>query len=257
MGMAVLVFSLVVGIFHFQGDSTEAPNDGRLSTTAELPDNFREPDSPGESAPPARVYGASAEDAGTGSDPVAPRIREAVSMLDLAQAVADLAADNPQAAALAIRQALSRDIGDRTLGDVATLAAAATRSAPGQAPAIAGAMARSLSGSGDEVLAAAIATIVSLVPEQTREVGLVVGGVLGHDMDALAMVAQTVAIATGEETFSSLSESSGVSLAALMTASSRLGSGVPFDVPVYAAQNAPNASMVAGDDVPERERLPR
>jgi hypothetical protein len=267
MGMAVLVFSLVVGIFHLQGDSTEIPGSGQLSAAAELPDNYREPDSPTGSAPVENLSRDSAEDAGVESlpevsqdsaaQPLVLRIREAATTQDLAQAVADLAAGNPQDAALAVKLALARDIGDRTLGDVSTLAAAATRSAPGQAPAIAGTVTRSLADSGDDVLAAAIATIVSLVPDQTRDIGLVVGAILGEDLDALAIVAQTVAIATGEATFSSLSESSGVSLASIMNASSRLGGGVPYDVPVYAAQNAPGASMVAGDDLPERELLTR
>ena len=63
--------------------------------------------------------------------------------------------------------------------------------------------------------------------------------------DALAMVAQTIAISVGQETFSSLSEGSGVSMSELMKRSSNLGIQVPFDVPNYAAQFAPSASMVA------------
>ena len=58
-------------------------------------------------------------------------------------------------------------------------------------------------------------------------------------------IAQTVAISTGEPTFASLSEASGVSVAALMRASSEFGSAVPFDVPAYAAQMAPSPSRVA------------
>ena len=130
---------------------------------------------------------------------------------------------------------------------LAPLAAAATRAAPGEAPAIAGAVTRALKGNGDAVLAAAVATIVSLVPEQSRDIGLVVGAIVGEDVETLGMIAQTVAISTGEPTFASLSEASGVSVAALMRASSEFGSAVPFDVPAYAAQLAPSPSRVAAD----------
>ena len=113
------------------------------------------------------------------------------------------------------------------------------------APAIAATVARTFRNQSDPALAAAIATIVTLVPEQFREIGLVVGAVIGHDVEALGMVAQTVAIAVGKEIFSSLSQGSGLSLTALMKESFRLGVRVPFDVPNYAAQLAPSSSMLA------------
>jgi hypothetical protein len=159
--------------------------------------------------------------------------------------VADLVAAKPDRAASIVTIAMAQIYQDSTLGDVSLLAAAATKAAPSEAPSIAGAIARSIDKSATPALAAAVATIVSLVPEQSREIGLVVGAVVGDDPRALGMVAQTVAIAVGQETFSSLSEGSGVPMAALMKESSSLGVKVPFDVPAYAAQMAPSASMVA------------
>jgi hypothetical protein len=168
-----------------------------------------------------------------------------MSPQEMAQRVADQVADKPYSAASVITAALARTGDDSTLGDVAILAAAATRAAPDQAAAVAGAVTRSLADRPAPVLAAAIATIISLVPEQTRDIGLIVGGILGADIETLGMIAQTVAIATGEASFASLSESAGVSMGKLMRASAGFGVDVPFDVPAYAAQLAPGPGMVA------------
>ena len=115
--------------------------------------------------------------------------------------LADLVAAKPDSAASVLIIAMYQSYEESTLGDVATLVATATKAAPDQAPAIAATVARTFRNQSDPALAAAIATIVTLVPEQSREIGLVVGAVIGHDVEALGMVAQTVAIAVGKETF--------------------------------------------------------
>ena len=213
MGFAVLVFSLVVGFFHFQGPEPVLDESEMLAAEPEVPAGY-------ELVDHQSADGADA--ASGGPEPVAVAALEAggepQSNLELAQRVADQVADNPARAASVVTAALALSDEESTLGDVATLAAAATRAAPGEAPAIAGAVTRALKDRGDAVLAATIATIVSLVPEQSRDIGLVVGAIIGDDVDALGMVAQTVAIATGEATFASLSEASGVSVTALMRA---------------------------------------
>ena len=253
MSLAVLVFSLVVGFFHFQGDAGQPSNAEMLADSPDVPAGYSQAPGGSDKSDTA-VAAASADRLATGS--VAVAAEEPLSGVafdeagtedahQLAQQVADLIAADPKNAAAVLTKALARADEQTTLGDIATLTAAATRAAPEQASAIAGAATRSLRGRGNPALAASIATIVSLVPEQTRDVGLVVGAILGDDVDALGMVAQTVAIATGEATFSSLSEGSGVSVAALMKASAGFGVNVPFDVPAYAAQLAPGPSRVA------------
>jgi len=245
MGVAVLLFGLVVGIFHFQDDASNS-NVAALSTETGQPVDYS------ASSPVTVPVAATTESFAAEAGPAAaagaelyPQLADAQDTVELAQAVADMVAASPGDAAVILAEALGRKLEGRTLGDVATLAAAATRSAPGEARAIAGALARTLAGRGDPVLAASIATVVSLVPEQARDIGLVVGAILGEDLESLAMVGQTVAIATGEDSFSGLAEASGVSLATIMSRSSRLGVDVPFNVPAYAAQHAPSASMVA------------
>jgi hypothetical protein len=251
MGVAVLVFSLVVGFFHYQGTGS-VPGESRMfAREPDVPARYADPhfrsDSGGEPGVFPRPTGSSAGTAVVAES--SPQSSE-----DLAQSVADKVAADPAGAASIMRMALSGTDEKTTLGEVATLAAAATRAAPDEAPAIAGALTHALKDRGDAVLAAAVATIISLVPEQSRDIGLVVGAIVGEDVEALGMVAQTVAIATGEATFNSLSEASGVSLAALMRSSASFGSAVPFDVPAYAAQLAPNPSRVAeGAALPSTE----
>jgi len=266
MEIAALVFSLLVGLFHFTGgdDANLASEPEMLAAAPEAPASY---DTPSVSSAPAGgkealVARAPARQGGnatgkTGQRAPAPAaagqtgLATAASTADLMQRVADTAAARPETVSRVVAEALRQLEGrDTTLGDVATLAAAATRAAPEQAPAIAGALARGLVGSRDTALAAAVATVVSLVPEQARDVGLVVGAVVGDRADTLAMVAQTVAIAAGEETFTSLAESSGVAVATLMKRGTQLGVRVPFDVPAYAADQAPEPSMVADGVAP-------
>ncbi|MEP5764272.1 MAG: hypothetical protein ABJ308_06750 [Halieaceae bacterium] len=259
--MAVLVFGLLVGIFHFQGDAPDVAQRDALAATPEQPASYLEnpalqPATETADADVPAVENQAAEavladnsqtlTATIASNNPYAALAAARNNQELSQLVADIVAANPDRAGTVVTIALAQMYGSGTLGDIATLAATATKAAPEHAPAIAGAIARSIRDQSDPALAAAIATVIALVPEQTREVGLVVGAVIGADVDALGMVAQTVAIATGEETFSSLSEASGVSMSTLMKKSAGLGVKVPFDVPAYAAQLAPSASMVAG-----------
>ncbi len=247
MGVAALLFGLLVGIFHFGGSEANGEQYARLSDEPPQPERYE------ESTPlqDHRDLNAVAVDEGAGSQSTLAAktkytdLASADNIEQLAQTVADLVAAKPDSASSVVTIALAQVYDESTLGDVALIAATATKAAPTQAPAIAGSVARALRDQSDPALAAAIASIITLVPEQSRDVGLVVGAVVGDDTDALGMVAQTVAIAVGEETFSSLSEGSGVSIAVLMKESSRLGVAVPFDVPNYAAQLAPSASMVA------------
>jgi len=182
VGIAVLVFGLLVGIFHFQGNNAEPEQQLTLSAEPPVPANY---------AAAAPIVKQTKTVAAVVVTPVAlspyAALAASENIAQLAQTVADLTAAQP----------------------------------------------------------AAVATIISLVPEQAHDIGMVVGAVIGNDADALGMVAQTVAISVGQETFSSLSEGSGVSMSALMKRSSNLGIQVPFDVPNYAAQFAPSPSMVA------------
>ncbi len=242
MGAAILLFSLLVGIFHLQADDGAAPQQVSQASAPAQPANYSAADSR-----PARGSGVatSAANVVSKSTPYAA-LAQAQNTEQLAQSVADIIAAKTGSAASVLTIALAQGYGSSTLGDVALLAATATKAAPTEAAAIAAAVTRSLDRrSGSAALAAAVATIISLVPEQSHEIGLVVGAILGDDPVALGMIAQTVAIAVGEETFSSLAEGSGVSIAALMKESSSLGIRVPFDVPQYAAQLAPSSSMVA------------
>lgn len=252
MGLAALLFGLLVGFFHFQGSHDNSAEREMLAVEPERPAAYAEHSggSSSESSHPAAVEAPASEtDSGK---PSHAALADAENITELAQTVADLAAARPENAGKTLTIALAQVYGEATLGDVATLAAAATKAAPNQAPSIAAAVARSLKGNSEAALAAAVATIISLVPEQSRDVGLVVGAIIGDDVKALGMVAQTVAISTGEETFSSLSEGSGVAMARLMKESTGLGVNVPFDVPSYAAQLAPSPSMVADGDVDGR-----
>ena len=239
MGIAVLLFGLVVGVFHFQTQVTDPGVQQSLAVAPVEPGNYRESGSAEKQPTVMPVIAA--------SSPYAA-LAQAESSQQLAQSVADLIAATPGSAASIVTIAMAQIYSESTLGEVSLIAATATKAAPSEAAAIAGAVARSLNNRPDSALAAAIATIISLVPEQSREVGLVVGAVVGDDPAALGMVAQTVAIAVGQETFSSLSEGSGVPMATIMKESSGLGVQVPFDVPSYAAQMAPSASMVAGSE---------
>ena len=256
MGIAVLLFGLLVGIFHFQDEPIDVGEQESLAAAPEVPANYG--DSPVDSTRVAvdkseRVNSAAATGPGGHESPYAALAGDTTTQ-DLAQSVADLVAQKPGTAANVVTIALAQIYEDGTIGEVATIAAAATRAAPAQAPAIAGAVARTLRDRSDASLAAAVATIISLVPDQSRDIGLVVGAVVGDNPAALGMVAQTVAIAVGEETFSSLSEGSGVTMGVLMRESASLGVQVPFDIPAYAAQLAPNPSRVAGseEEVPPR-----
>ena len=253
MGIAVLLFGIIVGVFHYTGDAPAQEPAQTYSAAPQEPAGFREESQLAEIAPvgPAREQRAAVQ-----ATPAAQPVHEAPAtpyaalvgadnIEQLAQSVADLVAEKPGSASSVVTIALAQVYEKSTLGDVALLAASATKAAPEQAPAIAGAVTRSLHGQSDPALAASVATIISLVPEQSRDIGLVVGAIVGDDRETLGMVAQTVAIAVGQETFSSLSEGSGISMATLMKESSSLGIAVPFDVPNYAAQLAPNASMVA------------
>jgi hypothetical protein len=240
MGIAVLLFGLLVGLFNFKGSDTVPEQQVTLSAEPPVPANYT------EAAPVIKQTKivAAAVVASAAATPYAG-LAASENVEHLAQTVADMAAAQPGDAASIVTIALAQIYDDSTLGDVSLIAAAATKAAPTQAAAIAGAVARSIGSQSDAALAAAVATIISLVPEQAHKIGMVVGAVIGNDADALAMVAQTVAISVGKETFSSLSEGSGVSMSALMKRSSNLGIQVPFDVPNYAAQYAPSASMVA------------
>lgn len=257
MGIAALVFGLLVGFFHFQGAPDNSAEQEMLAVEPERPAAYAEASGGARSeAPASEVIAAPADDvepaeveAVEEEAPTHASLADAENITELAQIVADLAAARPENAGKTLTIALAQVYGEATLGDVATLTAAATKAAPDQAPAIAAAAARSLRDNSEPALAAAVATVVSLVPEQSRDIGLVVGAIIGDDIKALGMVAQTVAISTGEETFSSLSEGSGVPMGRLMKESTELGVRVPFDVPAYAAQLAPSPSMVAsGDD---------
>ncbi|MEE4660972.1 MAG: hypothetical protein V2J89_10900 [Halieaceae bacterium] len=266
MEIAALVFSLLVGLFHFTGgaDVDPASEPEMLAAAPEAPASYDTPSvsrapAEGERAVVARkavrqggkANGKNAQRTPAVSAAGGSGLAAAGSTADLMQRVANSAAAHPDTVSRLVAEALRQLEGrDTTLGDVATLAAAATRAAPEQAPAIAGALARGLVGSRDTALAAAVATVVSLVPEQARDVGLVVGAVVGDRPDTLAMVAQTVAIAAGEETFTSLAESSGVAVATLMKRGTQLGVRVPFDVPAYAADQAPEPSMLADGVMP-------
>lgn len=241
MGVAVLLFGLLVGVFHYQVPATDVEPGVTLSAEPAQPPNYAESgvlSKPDYQAQPSSIPET------TIAGPYAALI-QAETRQQVAQAVADLVAKKPTSASSVVTIALAQVLEGSTLGDVALIAATATKAAPGQAPSIAGAVARTLNTHTDPALAAAIASIVTLVPEQSRDVGLVVGAVIGNDVDALGMVAQTVAISVGEETFSSLSEGSGVSMSSIMKRSSSFGIRVPFDVPNYAAEFAPAASMFA------------
>ena len=255
MGVAALLFGLLVGFFHFTQAPEARQEQEMLAGELETPAVYQAPAVEGgasrDSLPESpAATGARQQSEHAGLKPVFHRLAAAESAEQLAQAVADIVAESPGNASKVVTIAMAQVYEDASLGEVATLVAAATRAAPGEAPAIAGAVTRSLVDRSDAALGAAIATIVSLVPEQARDVGLVVGAIVGEDARALGMVAQTVAIATGEETFSSLSEASGVSMSTLMKESTRLGVGVPYEVPAYAAALAPTASQVA-DSTPE------
>ncbi len=242
MGIAVLLFGLLVGFFHFQGGDEEAQQK-TLSAEPPAPASYQQASAPEPRK--ATAKGRQLDRNASVSEAHAGLAASSGSKLELSQTLANYVAVQPDRAARLLTIALSQNRDTLTLGDVAALTATATKAAPQQAPSIAGVVARSFRDGSDPALAAAIATIVSLVPEQSREIGLVVGAVVGDDPAALGMVAQTIAIAVGQETFSSLSEGSGITMSALMIESSRLGVNVPFDVPNYAAQLAPNASMVA------------
>ncbi len=250
MGVAALLFGLLVGFFHFN-QAADIPHDQEmLAAEPETPAAYQASAGTDAALDASTANQARQQSEPAGSKPAYHQLAAAESSEQLAQAVADLVAARPGDAGKVVTIAMAQVHDDASLGDVATLVAAATKAAPGEAPAIAGAVARALSERSDPALAAAVATIVSLVPEQSRDVGLVVGAIIGDDAQALGMVAQTVAIATGEETFSSLSEGSGVSMSVLMTESTRLGVDVPYQVPAYAAELAPSASQVA-DSAPE------
>ena len=285
MGIAVLVFGLLVGVFHFQAAEPDATQQATLSAAPEQPASYEASSQLAQTAAQVTaidgqgvkrakgVENAKGAEEATQQEsfnqvvapvtvPVARKavagnsyatLAAATNNQELAQAAADIIAAHPGRAGKVVTIALAQMYGESTLGDVATLAATATKAAPDQAPAIAGSVARSFRGQSEPALAAAVATIVSLVPEQSREIGLVVGAIIGENVESLGMVAQTVAIATGEETFSSLSEGSGVSMSALMKQSSSLGIKVPFDVPSYAAQLAPSATRVADGTAPAAE----
>jgi hypothetical protein len=237
MGIAILLFGIVVGIFHFQAQETDPGVPQSLAVAPVEPSHYSKSGSAAKQ--PTVVLAKEA------SSPYAA-LALAENSQQLAQSVADLIAAKPDSAAAVVTIAMAQIFAESTLGEISLIAATATKAAPTEAAAIAGAVTRSLRNRADPALAAAIATIISLVPEQSREIGLVVGAVVGDNPATLGMVAQTVAIAVGEETFSSLSEGSGVSMMTIMKESSSLGVQVPFDVPQYAAQMAPSASMVAG-----------
>jgi hypothetical protein len=240
MGIAVIVFGLLVGIFHYQGGGPAPTEQHTLSAKP------AEPASYGDSAATTRRADVGPQIVvSTSYTGPYTAMESAQNIEQLAQGVADIVTAKPSEAAATVTLALAQIVDSSTLGDVALIAATATKAAPTQAPAIAGAVARSVGAQSKSALAAAIATIVSLVPEQAGDVGMIVGAVIGNDPDALAMVAQTIAISVGREAFSSLSEGSGVSMTELMKRSSSLGVLVPFDVPNFAAQFAPSASMVA------------
>ncbi len=253
MGVAALLFGLLVGFFHFNQAPEVQQDQEMLAAEFDTPAAYESPAAIADSAvdlrefaqAPAATADQRQQSESAGSLPVYHQLAAAETSEQLAQAVADIVADKPGNAGKVVTIAMAQVYEDASLGEVATLVAAATKAAPGEAPAIAGAVTRSLSDRSDAALAAAVATIVSLVPEQARDVGLVVGAIVGEDAPALGMVAQTVAIATGEETFSSLSEGSGISMSTLMKESTRLGVGVPYQVPAYAAALAPSASQVA------------
>ncbi|MEE4190192.1 MAG: hypothetical protein V2I66_01360 [Halieaceae bacterium] len=253
MGVAALLFGLLVGFFHFNQAPEVQQDQQMLAADLDTPAAYESSaaltsgttelrDSAMTDLPPEGEAG--------GSKPEYHALAAAETAEQRAQAVADIVADQPGRAGKVVTIAMAQVYDDASLGEVSTLIAAATKAAPGEAAAIAGAVTRSLADRSDAALAAAIATIVSLVPEQARDVGLVVGAIVGEDAPALGMVAQTVAIATGEETFSSLSEGSGVSMTMLMKESTRLGVDVPYQVPAFAAAMAPSASQVA-DSAPE------
>jgi len=248
MGIAVLLFGLVVGIFHFQANDVSADQRQLLAAAPAEPAGYSSTSAPAaplsKSSSLSSTQTAAAGSAGTGS--VYAALARAESPEQLAQVVADIVSAKPGSAASVVTIALAQMFDDSTLGDVALIAATATKAAPAEGASIAAAVTRSVGSHSQPALAAAVATIISLVPEQSHEIGLVVGAIIGDNPAALGMVAQTVAISVGEETFSSLAEGSGVSVASLMKESSRLGIKVPFDVPMYAAQLAPVSSMVAG-----------
>jgi hypothetical protein len=249
MGIAALLFGLVVGFFHFNQSVPLPEQQEMLAAEPQAPAGYESgTEMAADLHRTATQNSAPAGELAANGDAVAApfvRLTGAEDVAGLAQAVADIVAGDPGSAGKVISIAMAQVDGEASLGDVATLAAAATKAAPDQAASIAGAVARSLSLRSHPALAAAVATIVSLVPEQVRDIGLVVGAVVGENPRALGMIAQTVAIATGEASFSSLSEGSGVAIGALMRESTRLGIDVPFQVPAYAAQLAPVASQVA------------
>ena len=253
MGVAALLFGLLVGFFHFNPPADINQEQEMLAVELETPAGYEAEAEIGTRDAAIEVSTSSAtrqQSEPAGRRPAHHALAAADTPEQLAQAVADIVAGKPGSAGKVVTIAMAQMYEDASLGDVATLVAAATKAAPDEAPAIAGAVARSLSDRSDAALAAAVATIVSVVPEQARDVGLVVGAIVGEDAAALGMVAQTVAIATGEETFSSLSEGSGVSMSVLMKESTQLGVGVPYQVPAYAAELAPSASRVA-DSAPD------
>lgn len=283
MEIAALLFSLLVGFFHFAGEPATGPNTDQEMIASEpaapvsYGDDYALKSKPesGSGGQLAMRGDEIASAAGTEAKQMkqmeqieAPQqvlkstngeasadLAESQTNAELIQRVADASAVSPQTAARTVSQALKLlDRKGTTLGDVATLAAAATKAAPEHAPAIAGALARSLDQGREPALAAAVATVVSLVPEQAREIGLVVGAIIGDQPETLAMVAQTIAIAAGQETFTSLAESSGVEIATLMKEGTRIGVRVPFEVPSFAADQAPEASMFADGAEPGIQR---
>ncbi len=255
MGLAALLFGLVVGFFHFNAPADIPQEQEMLAFELETPAEYQAPANVDGEARDAAIEvssdsGARQQSEPGKSQPAYHALAAAETPEKLAQAVADIVAARPGNAGKTVTIAMAQVYDDASLGDVATLVAAATKAAPGEAPAIAAAVTRSLSDRSDAALAAAVATIVSLVPEQSRDIGLVVGAIVGEDAATLGMVAQTVAISTGEETFSSLSEASGISMSVLMKESTRLGIEVPYEVPAFAAELAPSASQVA-DSAPD------
>ena len=271
MEIAALLFSLLVGFFHVTNDVNQGPNNDQqmIAVGAEAPAAYGEhytsqgsaPGGGQVAAPVASTQQKQVPPAQAESEKQQPHteadsdLETANSNAELIQRVADASAVQPQTAARTVSAALALlDKRKTTLGDVATLAAAATKAAPEHAPAIAGALARSLGEGREPALAAAVATVVSLVPEQARDIGLVVGAIVGDQPETLAMVAQTIAIAAGQETFTSLAESSGVEIATLMKEGTRIGVRVPFEVPSFAADQAPEASMFADGAEPGSQR---
>ncbi len=252
MAIAILLFGLIVGVMHATGPQPVLqPGEmvAKADVVQEAEQAAAEPISSSRTAAraaeqaPVPATAALDVSASTRTNPYEALAR-AGSTAEMNQMVADLVAASPDKAGQIVTIAIAQRFKDNTIGDVAMIAASATKAAPEQAVSIAGAVARSLKDA-PPGLSAAVASIIVLVPEQTQQVATVVGAVVGDDATTLGMVAQTVAIASGQEVFGSLSTGSGASVAAVMKESSRLGIQVPFEVPDYAAQTAPQPTMVA------------